>query len=208
MGRCVIVGGAPIEDYSALREYLQADDFYIFCDCGLKHAEKLGVQPDLIVGDFDSYEKPETDTEIIVLPHIKDDTDTVFAAKEGIKRGFGEFLLVGAVGARFDHTMCNISILLMLARKGKKATLIDDYSEMEIVSGEPAYIDDSFPYFSLLNITGTAKGITIENAFYNLTDGEIDCDYQYGVSNEPLPGRTAIVSVKEGELLLVRVKRG
>ena len=75
---------------------------------------------------------------------------------------------------------------------------MDDYSEMQIVSTQPAYIEDRYAFFSLLNITGVAKGITIENAKYLLQDGEITCEYQYGVSNEVLPGKAAKVTVHEG----------
>ena len=56
MRRCVIIGGADIGRYDRIRAYLRADDFYICCDSGLKHREGLGIAPDLIVGDFDSYE--------------------------------------------------------------------------------------------------------------------------------------------------------
>lgn len=61
-----------------------------------------------------------------------------------------------------------------------------------------------YPFFSLLNITGIAKGITIENAKYPLDNAEIACEYQYGVSNEVTPGTTARVTVKEGKLLLIK----
>ena len=76
---------------------------------------------------------------------------------------------------------------------------------MEIVSGETAEIEDTWPFFSLLNISGTAKGIRILNAKYPLDDGEIPSEYQFGISNEVLPGKTARVSVREGKLLLVKV---
>ena len=207
-GRCVIVGGAGIRNYQTLWEYLNPDDFNIFCDSGLYHQEALGIQPHLIVGDFDSHPNPHLDVETIVLPCEKDDTDTVFAVKEAVRRGFDDFLLLGAAGRRLDHTLGNVSILLMLHRQGKRAMLVDDYSEMEIVSGRPVCIDDSFPFFSLLNISGTAKGIMVENAKYPLRDAEIQCTYQYGISNEVLPGHQASVSVGEGELLLVKVRRG
>ena len=157
MGRCVIVGGADIGNYSFIREQLCADDYVIFCDSGLKHLEQLQVKPSLIVGDFDSHENPNLDVETIVLPCEKDDTDTVFAVKEAIKRGFDNFLLIGVVGARLDHTLGNVSILLYLDSLGKKGCIIDDYSEIEIVSNRPAYIEDSFSFFSLINISGTAK---------------------------------------------------
>ena len=204
MKRCVIVGGADINNYEYIKSCLRNDDFIVFCDSGLKHLESLQVKPGLIVGDFDSHDNPQLDVETIVLPCEKDDTDTVFAVKEALKRGFDDFLLIGVVGARLDHTLGNVSILLYLDALGKKGTIIDDYSEMEIVSSEPVYIDDSFAYFSLLNISGIAKGISIENAKYPLNNAEITCEYQYGVSNEVTPGMTAKVTVKEGKLLLIK----
>ena len=76
---------------------------------------------------------------------------------------------------------------------------------MKIVKDKPAFIDDSYSYFSLLAISKEAKGVTIKNAKYELSDGRISPDYQYGVSNEVTPGKLAEVSVSEGELLLVKV---
>ncbi len=108
------------------------------------------------------------------------------------------------MGNRFDHTLGNISILLKLESLGKKAMIIDDYSEMQIVSDKPAYISDEYQYFSLLNISGEAKDIYIENAKYTLDGAEITCEYQYGVSNEVLPGQTARVRIGTGRLLLIK----
>ncbi|MBQ2687484.1 MAG: thiamine diphosphokinase [Clostridia bacterium] len=206
MKRCVIVGGADILNYSEIKKYLTSDDFYIFCDCGLRHSLGLDVKPDLIVGDFDSSENPELNVETIVLPCEKDDTDTFFAAKEAIKRGFEEFLIIGAIGQRLDHTLGNVSILKMLFEKGFKALIADEYTEMQIVGEKPLYIDDSYPFFSLLNIFGNAKGIEVKNAKYPLENAEIATDYQYGISNEVIKGFTASVSVAQGRLLLIKVK--
>lgn len=202
--RCVIVGGADIHNYGFLREVLRADDYVVFCDSGLKHLDGLQVKPGLIVGDFDSHENPHLDVETIVLPCEKDDTDSVYAVKEGVKGGFENFLLIGVVGARLDHTLANVSLLLYLDSLGKKGCIIDDYSEMEIVSDAPVSISERYPFFSLLNIFGCAKGITITGAKYPLRDAEITCEYQYGVSNEVLAGEEATVSVKEGKLLLIK----
>lgn len=206
MKRCVIVGGADINNYEYIKSCLHNDDFIVFCDSGLKHLESLQVKPKLIVGDFDSHDNPHLDEETIVLPCEKDDTDTVFAVKEALKRGYDNFLLIGVIGARLDHTLGNVSILLYLDSLGKKGKIIDDYSEMEIVSKEPAYLEDSYAFFSLLNITGTAKGVAITGAKYPLDNAEITCEYQYGISNEVLPGKTAKVSVNEGKLLLVKIR--
>lgn len=206
MKRCVIVGGADINNYGFIREKLCADDYVVFCDSGLKHLQHLHAKPSLIVGDFDSHDNPHLHTETIVLPREKDDTDTVYAVKEAIKRGFDDFLLIGVAGARLDHTLGNVSVLLYLDSLGKKGCIIDDYSEMEIVSERPVSICDKYSFFSLLNITGCAKGITINGAKYPLADAEISCEYQYGISNEVLPGEKAVVSVKCGKLLLIKVR--
>ena len=207
MARCVIVGGAEIKDYESIKKHFRPDDFYIFCDGGLFHEKPLGVSANLIVGDFDSHEKPERECEIISLPRAKDDTDTFFAAKEALRRGYSDFLLIGVVGGRLDHTFGNLSILLMFHSKGANAMLIDDFSEMEIVDSTPKYIDDSYPYFSVINIDGSPRGITIEDALFPLQNADILPDYQYGISNEPIRGKRASVKVNSGQVLLIKVKK-
>ena len=103
MRRCVIVGGAPIERAEELRAYLRADDYMIYCDCGLRHEKAFGRAPELIVGDFDSHEDPHAAAETIVLPRVKDDTDSFFAAKEALHRGFRDFLLQKGADVTWDE---------------------------------------------------------------------------------------------------------
>ena len=203
MKRCVIIGGADIKDYNRIKNMLRKDDFVIYCDCGLKHREPLGAEPRLIIGDFDSWDKPDTDIETIVLPVIKDDTDTVYAVKEALKRGYDEFLLIGVFGGRLDHTLGNLSIMVNLFMQGKKVTAADDYSIVTVVGSNPEFINDAFPFFSLLAIDGKAEGVTIKNAKYPLDNAVISPDFPLGVSNEVLPGKTAEVSVKKGNLILI-----
>ena len=206
--RCVIVGAGPIENYIRTREYLKEDDFFIFCDGGLRHRAGLGARPDLIIGDFDSFSEAEARADgapMVVLPREKDDTDTVAAAKEGLSRGFKEFLLIGAIGGRLDHTLGNVYLLEFLAEAGACGEILTDREVLSLVrSDEYAEIGSEFEFFSLIALDGVARGVTITGAKYNLTDAEITPSYQYGVSNEVLPGETARVSVKEGALLLMK----
>lgn len=204
--RCVIVGGADIANYNHIKQYLKSDDYFIFCDSGLKHTEKLGVTPSLIIGDFDSHAKPDTAIETIVLPCEKDDTDTVYAVKEAIKRGFEDFLLIGVVGNRLDHTLVNVSILNFLHMHGKRGMIADDFSEMEIVGADTASVTDDYSFFSLLNIFGVSEGVTIRNAKYTLENAAITSEYQYATGNEVIKGKTAEITVNKGKLLLIKVK--
>ena len=204
MSRCVIIGGAPNGKYDRAKEALRVDDFCIYCDSGLVHQAHLCAAPGLIVGDFDSHAKPESAVETIVLPREKDDTDTMYAVKEGLRRGYKDFLLIGCSGKRLDHTLANLAILLYLDTRGIPAKMLDDYSEMEIVSGREVEVPDTFSYFSLVNISGLARGVTITGAKFPLRDAEITCDYAFAVSNEVLPGNKARISLREGRLLLIK----
>ena len=206
MKKCVIVGGAGIDNYYRIADYLSDDDYFVYCDSGLRHPDALGYEPDLLIGDWDSHENPHLDAETITLPHIKDDTDSFFAVKECVKRGFEEFILIGMLGGRFDHSLGNLSALLYLKEQGKKAVMLDDFSEIAVIeAGETAYVDGSFSYFSLINLTGDAHGFTIRNALYPLDKAEISWDWQYAVSNEVLPGETAEISLESGRALLFKV---
>lgn len=207
MKRYVIIGGAPINDYEKIKKLISKEDFFVFCDSGLKHMNNLSVSPDLIIGDFDSHKNPCIDVETLILPCEKDDTDTFFAAKEGIKRGFEEFLLIGVIGGRLDHSLGNVSILLYLFNHNKKATLADDYSVMEIVGKEPVYLNDEFFYFSLLNIDGNASGVNIENAKYPLKDANVNCDYSYSISNEPVKNKTTKIYINDAKMLLIKIDK-
>ena len=205
MSRCVIVGNARINNYALIKKYIKEDDFFVYCDGGLKHINKIGREPNLIIGDFDSHEKPDTDTEIIELPCEKDDTDTCYAMKECIERGFDEYLFVGVIGERFDHTYGNISLLLKLDELNLKGIILDDYSEMSIVPRKGTTVKGNISYFSLLTLSEVAKGVTITGAKYNLEEAEISYSYQYGISNELIDGQEAKVFCQEGKLLLVKV---
>ena len=217
MKKCVIIGGAQIRDYDRACSFIDEEDYVIYCDSGLRHMEAFGIRPSLVIGDFDSHENPHMDVETITLPVAKDDTDTMYAVKTGISRGFRDFVLLGVIGGRMDHTLVNLYALFYLDSHGCKAVAADDYSEMEVISSIPsdkednscsipgkAYVEDRFKYFSLVNMTGIARGITIRGAKFCVEDAEITSDYQYATSNEVLPGNKAEITVGEGRLLLIK----
>ena len=215
MGKCVIVGGADIGNYERIRSYLNDDDYVVYCDSGLKHMKGLRKEASLIVGDWDSYDDPHLDVETITLPVEKNDTDTVFAVRECLSRGFSDFLIIGSIGARIDHSLVNIYILTTLENRGCHGIVVDDYSEMQIISGGEkadgsaetgvAYVDGSCSFFSLVAMEGTAPGVTISGAKFNIKDADIGPDYQYATSNEVMPDQAAEIRIKEGRLLLIKV---
>ena len=201
--RAVVIAGGEIISYERVRSFLKPEDYYIFCDSGLFHKEGLNVEPDLIIGDFDSHEKVDTGSEIITLPEMKDDPDSLSGVKLALKRGFKDFLLLGMTGRRMDHTLCNLYLLSYIKSHHGKALIVDDWSEMEVVEKEEVFISDSYAYFSLIAWKGKCEGVNIENALYPLSSAVIEPEYQYGISNEPLKGGSR-VWVEKGSLLLIK----
>lgn len=208
--RCVIIAGADIKNYDFAKKMLKDNDFYIFADSGLRHKAALGVRADYIVGDFDSYtgdvKKEYPNTAIKTLPCQKDDTDTFYAIKEGLRLGFEDFLLLGVIGGRLDHSLANISCLVMLSDNGAKAIAADDYSTMCVIkSGESIEIDSHLEYFSLISLSQVCTGVSIKNAKYPLENATIGISFQYAISNECIGDTPAYISLKNGVMLVVEI---
>ena len=99
-------------------------DLLIAADAGYKVLKDAGIEPDVFVGDGDSLGHIPDIGDRIVLPKIKDDTDTVYAARMCLERGCTELLFYGALGGRLDHTFANIQTLTWLKKQGAEGYLI------------------------------------------------------------------------------------
>lgn len=184
--RAVVFSAVPVE--SEMAAYVQPGDFIVACDAGYRNAAKLGVRPDLIVGDFDSAPQPETDRETIVLPHVKDDTDTQFAARWLVEHGYEEVTLLGALGgARIEHMFANVSTGLFLAMHGIKTILADARSEMHyLLPGKELILErKDWMYLSVFALGAPMTGVTLQGVYYPLENATLsELDYPLGTSNE------------------------
>ena len=116
----IIAGGKLNPEFAKgfLADHSFDKTLFIACDSGFESCLSLGVNPDIVVGDFDSisddaYKKIEnTGAEVIKLNPVKDDTDTEFALRLAFKRtkNTDEIYILGGTGARIDHTLGNISL--------------------------------------------------------------------------------------------------
>ena len=87
----LLLSAVPVS--AAMCRYAQPEDFVVACDAGYRNAERLDLRLDLIVGDFDSAPQPKTAHETIVLPHVKDDTDTQYAARWLLEHGYDQITM-------------------------------------------------------------------------------------------------------------------
>lgn len=206
MPRCVIIGAGPVEPEQ--KKLLLPGDYVIACDAGYLNARTLDVVPDLIVGDFDSAPRPEGEN-LVVLPAEKDDTDTHYAARLAVEKGFEQVLILGVLGgARLDHSLAAIAAGLWLAKQGPEVTIAGRGAELRyVLPGRPVKVEHApHAYFSLFPLEGTAEGVSITGAKYPLQNARLVPDATLGASNETMPGG-AEVRVERGSLLLVRAPK-
>ena len=202
--RAVVLSAVPVS--ASMAAYLEPGAFIVACDAGYRNAETLGVVPDLIVGDFDSAPQPPVQHErTIVLPHVKDDTDTHFAARWLWQHGCREVTFLGALGGqRFEHTVANLHTALFLAKNGVQVLLADERSELRILCpGQPMTLErKDWTYLSLFPLDGPLTGVEEQGVFYPLRDAVLTPDYPLGVSNE-FTAPQAVLSCRAGHGLVV-----
>ena len=186
--RCVICAAGPVNNIESLRSLLRMDDWVIAADGGMRLANQLGLEIGRIVADFDSLPKEEaytTDVPVSSLPVKKNDTDTMAAARIGLKLGFRDFLLLGASGGRLDHTLANLAVMLFLIQNKARAVLADERNLMEMhLPGHVIVEPVKNIHLSLLPYGGCVTGLTVRNAEYELENATLTPDYPIGVSNE------------------------
>ena len=208
MKKCVIFAAAPISDLS----YIKVDDgAYVICaDAGIRYAKALKIEPDLVLGDFDSCDKSEAETYArITFPSRKDDTDLMLAVKYGIESGCDDFVIYGALGARLDHTFAAFSALGYLLDNGKSARLVDDKHTVSLLGVGEHKIKNQGGYLSLFPFGCDSAEIELFGTTY---DGPalLTASFPLGVSNEIVNDEATVVVYKtdgESRVLAITTKK-
>ncbi|MBE6732554.1 MAG: thiamine diphosphokinase [Ruminococcaceae bacterium] len=199
MNRCYIIG-ANCGEISFLKN---EGDLIIAADGGYKAALKSGIKPDVILGDFDSLGYIPVGSEVITLPVCKDDTDTLYAVKLGLSRGFKSFFIYGGLGGRTDHTIANIQTLGLIAEKGGRGYLVSDDEVLTVVkNGSISFNAKAYGTVSVFSFGGKAQNVNINGLFYEIHDATFDSTFPLGVSNS-FKGIESVIEVQEGCLLIV-----
>lgn len=197
---CVIFGAGEL--YPPRKKFGKSE-LIIAADGGYAHAVKLGLEPDVVIGDFDSGNAPEnTAAHVIKLNRDKDDTDMLAAVKLGLRRECRTFAIYGGTGGRPDHTMANYSVLAHLTAYGARGFLIDKDSIATVITdGKFVLPKTARGTVSVFAYGGVAEGVTEKNLAYRLDDAELTPDFPLGVSNSTATG-IGEISVKHGSLLI------
>lgn len=199
MKRCFVFAAGS---FYGLRERPGPGDFVIAADAGYQICQREDLEPDLLLGDFDSMEPPADFAHVRRLPVEKDDTDTLAALKAGLEQGCDTFYIYGGTGGkRLDHTLANLQSLLFLRRRGARGFLWDDDFVWTVMENEALTVARTVEWglFSAFCLGDRAEGVDEEGFQYPLKDAVLTPDMPLGVSNHILEP-SARIAVRKGAL--------
>lgn len=211
--KALIVTGGEVS-YKQLYDIASKEKYamIVAVDNGLKILDEENIIPTHIVGDFDTADeglvskyKERKEVETICLSVNKDLTDTQAAFELVISHGCEEVYILGALGgARPDHGLANIQLLIRFLKAGIKAYLINETSTMFLIDHSITIDKNEFnkTYISLLPFTEEVKGVTLKGMKYPLEHAVIRLGDSIGVSNEILSD-IAEIQLEEGVLIIV-----
>lgn len=204
--KCTIISGAPKDNAEYLRKNVDLSSFIIAADSGYLRLLNAGINPDLILGDFDSSPEPDMDCEIIRLPAEKAYTDTFECVQLAVSRGYNDITVFNAIGNRFDHTYSNVLCLDYCRRNGAECRICDEHNRLSLITEKTAFKRE-YDNFSLFAYLEDCEGVKIKGAyytagFYDLDELDIRQSDQFAQSNFVCDDICEI-SLKKGTLLLV-----
>lgn len=171
MHALIIIGGYAPETFGYALDY----DRIIAADSGYDTARRLGLNPDLIVGDLDS---TSYESEILMknckrVPKDKDETDTEIAIAEA----GCEYDLLGGGEGRIDHTL---SIIALFKKYGyprywftRVDTLISIDKETHISLPKDTELSLLSPFGSIVTTSGLVWDIDhriLDSTFLSLSN--------------------------------------
>ena len=199
LGKCIVFCAA---EFDRLACPIEPEDYVIAADGGLQHTQALGIEPQEILGDFDSLGYIPQDAR--VFPVEKDDTDAMLAARRGLALGFRELLYYGSLdGKRLDHTVANYQTLQYLADHGARGYLVgQDFLATVVKEGRIFFPEGTEGLISVFCLGADALGVSLRGLYYPLEGGTLTAGFPLGVSNH-FTGAPAEISVEAGSLLVM-----
>jgi thiamine pyrophosphokinase len=207
MTTLIVTGGdAPTEEL--LRYYLKSSNYIIGVDGAADHFYRLGIYPDLLIGDFDTAdpacvrEIEKDGVKVIRLKAEKNETDTEAAVDYAISSGAEEIIILGALGSRLDHTIANIMMLVRADMSGVKARIIDKISELYVSNKKISINGSTGDTLSILPLTSEIT-VDASGLQYPLDSLKLCWGSSRGISNVIISD-TAEITISGGYALIIK----
>ena len=209
--KTLIISGGKVTK-RILKKALKNNSFdnIIAVDKGLEILDECKIQPNYIIGDFDSINKEiinkYNNKNIIKLNPEKDFTDTHMAIKLALEIKSSYIVILGAIGTRIDHTIANIHVLKECMEQQIECKIINENNKIELINKQHIlYLNNKYRYVSLIPLTTKVEGVTLKGFKYPLINATLKIGESIGISNEQIE-KKAIIELKNGILILIQSK--
>lgn len=182
--------------------YHFSEDFVVFAD---RAYNRTAFVPDLLVGDFDSFENPEDiddSVEIVRFPEEKDITDGEGALMEIVSRGYKNVVIYGALGGRQDHIMYNLALLGIAHDAGLNASAIS--GKQHVYFAGKGVFEAKVKKNCIISVVPFSEKVKVsstEGLYYKLKDEYLFKKSTRGISNKATSDKISI-EIVEGEALI------
>lgn len=204
----VIVANGPLLPRRDLTARLRRTDLLICANGGLRVARRVGVPPQIVIGDFDSAPAgllrwaQAHDARLIRHPARKDKSDTELALDAAVEGGAREVEFLGVLGGSVDHSLANVALLVQTEAMGVRATIVDGKQQLFLARRKTAVPGRRGDIVSLIPMTPTVTGITLTGFRYPLKNGTVRQGSTRTISNV-IDRSPATIRFKRGRLLVV-----
>jgi thiamine pyrophosphokinase len=207
--KCIIIGNGEIKDYPQHISYIDEGDCIICADGGGRHALAMGLEPDYLMGDFDSldpnlFERLKglaNPPELLKFPADKDKSDSELAVDFALSLKPDSIIIMGGTGSRLDHTLANITMLAKLP--DVNIHVVNDNNDLYLTNDRAVIKGKPGDEVSILPLTPVVKGVTTKGLKWPLVNKTIEMGSSLGVSNVLLEDE-AEFTLTEGKLLVLR----
>ncbi len=184
----VIVSGGYPPSEKMLRSYMEQADMLIGVDGAADFFEDIGINADILLGDFDTADEKNVRAQsnkgakIVRLEPMKNETDTEAAVKLALNSDADDIVLLGAIGSRIDHTMSNIALLKLAFDSGVSIKIHNKNNEIFVCKDYFEILDRKGETVSILPLGGDIH-VTARGLVYPLGDLLLAVGSSRGVSN-------------------------
>lgn len=205
----VVVSSARLDASDGV--LLQQADLVIAANGGAESLDRIGRQPDLVVGDLDS-----TDASLMrrleaagvrIERHAadKEASDTELAVEAANAAGATSVVMVGAIGGqRLDHELANLLLMCDPGLAGRDLRAVRGGTCVRALhaGGRLVLAGSVGDLVSLLPVGGDAHGVTTDGLRWPLAAATLRLGRSRGLSNEVV-APSASVRLGEGTLLVI-----
>lgn len=209
--KCLIIANGELDLTAPIRNLLKEADFIICADGGAAHLRRLGILPDVILGDLDSINREDREyfdarnVRFETFPPQKDDTDTALATELALTMNPTAITYLAATGSRLDHTLANIGLLIKGLEAGVDVKIVNAKNDIRLMNRALEISGTPGDTLSILPMTETVEGICLEGLEYPLQNATLYLGSTRGISNvfvKPV----ARISIKSGLLLVIKAR--